>query len=270
MSDNSKNNEMWRRILTGEMTEMTTMRRVFKLIPTNPRCKLCEAPFSGVGGRVLRLTAGKSPSRVNPHFCNACYSFLTSKPGGTEIEMTLLFADIRGSTTMAQQLGTTEYSKLINRFYIAATDVFSVSDAWIDRLVGDQVVALFLPLMAGDHHARAAIGAARGLLKAVGFGTPEGPWLPLGIGVHTGVTFMGTVGTEKGMQDITVLGDTANTTARLSSVAGAGEVLISEAACAHSGIDASDCEHRSLQLKGRAEPIDVRVATLDKLGALAG
>jgi len=270
VSDNEHNNEMWRQVLTGEATDLVQMRRVFKLLPANPRCRLCHAPFKGVGGRFARLAFRRGPSRINPNYCNGCYDFLTGHPGGAEVEMTLLFADIRGSTTMAQQMGTGEYSQLIKRFYIAATAVFSETNAWIERLVGDQVIGLYFPLMAGPHHARAALRGAAQLLRAVGYGGPEEPWLPLGVGVHTGLTFMGMIGTEDGMQDFTVLGDTANTTARLSSVAAAGEALISDAACAHSGIDASGCEARSLQLKGRAEPIDVRVATVERLAALAG
>lgn len=259
-SDSTRNNELWRKVLSGESREMLAFRRFFKHIPAEPRCKLCLAPFQGVGGKFVRITMHKVPSRINPHFCNDCYDFLTANPGSTEIEMTLLFADIRGSTTLAQEMGTTAFSRLINRFYVVATHAFSETDAWIERLVGDQVIGLYLPGMAGPHHARVGIQAAQKLLHAVGYSTAGEAWLPLGVGVHTGITFMGTVGTDTGMRDITVLGDTANTAARLSSVAAAGEILISDAACTASGIDSIGLEARNLLLKGRAEPIDVRVA----------
>jgi adenylate cyclase len=177
--------------------------------------------------------------------------------------MTLLFADIRGSTTLAQEMGTTAFSHLINRFYVTATHVFMESNAWIERLVGDQVIGLYLPAMAGENHARIAVHAAQNLLRAVGYGGTDEAWLPLGVGVHTGNTFMGTVGTDSGVRDFTVLGDSANTTARLSSVAAAGEILISDAASAHARIDTTGLEARTLQLKGRLEPIDVRVAHVD-------
>jgi adenylate cyclase len=263
MSDDQNNDEMWRKILTGELKDVIAGRRFFMMFPHDPRCKLCNAPFHGVGGQLVRLAFRKGPSKVNPNYCNTCHTFLVDHPGSAEVEMTLLFADIRGSTTLAQEMGTAAFSRLINRFYVTATEVFSKSDAWIERLVGDQVIGLYLPAMAGPQHARVAIQGARDLLRAVGYGSPEGAWLPLGVGVHTGTTFMGTVGTDTGMHDITVLGDTANTTARLSSVAAAGEILISDAACAHSGIDATGLEARTLSLKGRAEPIDVRVTRVD-------
>jgi len=257
---NSKNNEIWRMVLSGEFKKMMTSRRYLKHIPSEPRCKMCLAPFRGMGGQFVRLTLRRVPSKINPHFCSGCYDFLTANPGSTEIEMTLLFADIRGSTTLAQEMGTTAFSRLINRFYVVATHVFSESNAWIERLVGDQVIGLYLPGMAGPDHAHIAIQAAQKLLQAVGYGGSGEPWLPLGVGVHTGNTFMGTVGTDNGMRDITVLGDTVNTTARLSSVAAAGEILISNITCGASGINSSGLEARNLLLKGRAEPIDVRVA----------
>ncbi|RPJ01919.1 MAG: adenylate/guanylate cyclase domain-containing protein, partial [Chloroflexi bacterium] len=135
MTDNAKNNELWRQVLTGEYKDIPKARRLMKRIPSEPRCKICNAPFSGLGGQLVRLTLGRGPSKINPHFCSGCYDLLVANPGSTEIEMTLLFADIRGSTTLAQEMGTTEFSRLINRFYVAATHVFSVSNAWIERLV---------------------------------------------------------------------------------------------------------------------------------------
>ncbi len=262
-SENSKNDEIWRYILSGEMKDFIKGRHFLKRIPSEPRCKMCNAPFGGLGAHFSRLAFKRKPSKINPHFCDGCYNMLVSNPGKTEIEMSLLLADIRGSTTLAQELGTTAFSKLINRFYVTATHVFSHSDAWIERLVGDQVIGLYLPAMAGKDHARIAIKAAQDLLRAVGYGTSSEPWLALGVGVHTGVTFMGTVGSDNGMRDFTVLGDTVNTTARLSSVAAAGEILVSDAACTHAGVDATGCEARTLQLKGRLDPIDVHVAYVD-------
>ncbi len=269
MSENNSNDEIWRQVLAGDNQAPAKLRHFFKQFPADPRCRACNSPFRGVGGRLVRLVLRNGPSKINPHFCNACYNHLVANPGGAEVEMTLLFADIRGSTTLAQELGTTAYSRLINRFYIAATHVFSETDAWIERLVGDQVIGLYLPGMAGTDHARIAIHGAEELLRAVGYGGPGDVWLPVGVGVHTGITFMGSVGTDSGMRDITVLGDAANTTARLSSVAAAGEILISDIACGHSGIDSTGLEARTLQLKGRAEPIDVRVAYVDSLVAVS-
>lgn len=263
MTDNTTHDELWRQVLTGEYKGVGKARRLLKRIPSEPRCKICNAPFNGVGGQVIRLILGRKPSKINPDFCSGCYDLLVANPGSTELEMTLLFADIRGSTTFAQKMGTAAFSRLINRFYVTATQVFTASNAWIERLVGDQVIGLYLPAMAGKNHAQIAVQAAQQLLQSVGYGSRDGAWLPLGIGVHTGNTFMGTVGTDSGMQDLTVLGDSVNTTARLSSVAMAGEILISDAASAYARIDTTGFEARTLDLKGRLEPIDVHVMHVD-------
>jgi len=263
MTDENKNNELWRMLLTGEADVLVKYRRLFKVIPADNRCRACLSPFNGVGGQVSRVIFRRVPSRVNPHFCSACYTTMQENPGGAEVNMTLVFADIRGSTTLAEDMGTLAFSSLISRFYVAATHVFSESNAWIERLIGDQVIGLYLQSMAGPDHAAVAVRGAGELLRAVGYGSPDGAWLPLGIGVHTGTTFMGSVGSDTGLRDITVLGDAPNVAARLSSMAAAGEILISDAASARAGLDVSALEARTLNLKGRAEPIDVHVTRVD-------
>jgi adenylate cyclase len=81
----------------------------------------------------------------------------------------------------------------------------------------------------------------------------------VGIGIHTGVTFVGSVGTAGTFTDFTVLGDSVNTTARLASAAGPGEIIVSSAALAHAGMKLQDAERRQMELKGKAEPIEVAV-----------
>jgi adenylate cyclase len=118
---------------------------------------------------------------------------------------------------------------------------------------------MYVPGFAGPAHARRAIEAAQELLRATGHTQPEGPWIPLGIGVHTGTAFVGSVGSEKGTSDITVLGDAANTAARLSSSARQGEILVSDAAYAAAGLDLGPMETRTLELKGKSQPVLVHV-----------
>ncbi|MGH7570658.1 MAG: adenylate/guanylate cyclase domain-containing protein [Gemmatimonadota bacterium] len=172
----------------------------------------------------------------------------------------MLFVDVRGSTHLAEEMTPASFSQLMNRFYQAATDVLIRTDAVIDKLVGDEVIGLYLPLFTGPNHARPAVLAAQELLLATGHGEEGGPWLPIGIGVHTGVAFVGTVGgAEDTVSDITALGDNVNVTARLASVAAPGEALISEASYAAGGVDLGELESRRLELKGRSEPISARV-----------
>lgn len=185
--------------------------------------------------------------------------FCEKYPGGTELEISMLFADVRGSTTLAEQMQAADFSRAMNRFYREATDVLIRSDAFIDKLVGDEVVALYFPLFTGPNHAGAAIRAAQDLL-ALSDSSSKRLELPIGIGVHTGVAFVGTVsGAEGTVTDITALGDNVNITARLASRAGPGEALVSRAAQDAAGSDLSGYESRRLELKGKSEPIDVFV-----------
>jgi adenylate cyclase len=170
----------------------------------------------------------------------------------------MLFADVRGSTPLAEKLGAMEFSRLINNFYSTATKLFIESDGLIDRLIGDQVIVLYLPGLVGPDHAVIAIEAAHALLRATGHENREGPRIPVGVGIHTGRAFVGKVGNE-GVTDFTVLGDAANLTARLSSAARAGEILISEAAVKAAHLTDGNPETQTLELKGISTPVKVWV-----------
>ena len=247
--------EDWRAFLMGDDPTFHRRQRVYRVLPASPRCKICYAPFGGAGGYVMRIM-GRSPARMNPNICGVCESATRDRPGGAEVPLSLLFADIRGSTTLAESLGTTHFSSLIARFYNAATEELLKANALIDRLIGDEVVALFVPVLTGDKHAHAALQAATGILKATGHEDAGGPWVPVGVGVHTGRAFVGAVGSA-GVSDITALGDDVNLTARLAAAASAGEIVITEATRAASGLATDGLEQRSLELKGRSAPVDV-------------
>ncbi len=252
-------NEEWRKVLKGDHPELRRGRHLFGLLPSNPRCKVCHAPFRGVGGMIMRRV-GRGPFEKNPKFCEACLVFNEQK--GVEIEISMLFADVRGSTSMAEKMSAAEFTGLMNRFFDVAMNVFVQTDAWIDRLIGDEVVALYIPGFAGPEHPKRAIEAARSLLHKTGQGAPGDPWVPIGIGVHTGKAYVGLVGAEGGVCDLTAMGDAMNVAARLTSEAEPGEAMISEAACQAAGIDDAEMERRHLELKGRAEPVEARALRL--------
>ena len=189
--------------------------------------------------------------------CRTCFNFMTQHHGGAEIECSFLFADIRGSTAMAEGMTATSFRGLLDRFYSTATMVVFDHDGSVDKFVGDELVAMFPPLMSGERHAAHAIEAAQALLEATGHAETGGPWVPLGAGVHTGLAWVGAVGDEAHVE-LTALGDTVNTTARLASAAGAGEILVTIVAAEAAGL-AGAGERRSLDLKGKELPTDVRV-----------
>jgi adenylate cyclase len=254
------NQEEWRSILMGEHPEMRRGRRFFGMLPANPRCKVCNAPFRGVGGVAMKLI-GREPFEKNPRFCKACLT--TSEQKGVEIEISMLFADVRGSTTLAETMSPAEFTQDMNRFFGEAMKVLVRTDAWVDRLVGDEVVALFIPGFAGPEHAHQAVKAAMRMLRATGHGDRGAPWMPIGVGVHTGLAYVGLVGSEGGVSDLTAMGDSMNVAARLTELAGIGEVMVSQSAFQAAKLD-SDChDRRHLDLKGRSEPIDACVFGAD-------
>jgi adenylate cyclase len=258
MTDPAANEQLWRELLTGEGSALPRYRRRRKRIPGSPRCKSCLIPLSGPFARVLSMFTDFGPSNMNPNFCNQCETFVRKHPGGAEIELTLLFADIRGSTGLAERMPAQEFRRLLNRFYEAANRVLIDSDAFVDKLVGDEVIGMYLPSLGADHPRTGAL-AARDLLLATGHGDPDGPWVPVGAGVHTGTAYVGAVGSESTVVDFTALGDAVNVTSRLAGVAAAGEVLISESTFAFVRDDFGELDMRQLEVKGRDAPVDVRV-----------
>jgi adenylate cyclase len=200
---------------------------------------------------------GRGPWDKNPMLCGLCFRMMADHHGGAEIQTTLLFADVRGSTSLAEKMQPHEFSRLISRFYGTAARVVDEWDGLVDKFVGDEAVALFVPGFAGEDHAARAVSAARSLIHETG--NDEGkPWVPLGIGVHTGVAYVGRVG-EGDACDFTAVGDAVNTTSRLASAAGAGEVLVSKAAADASMLDGTGLESRTLTLRGKDEMIDALV-----------
>lgn len=252
---------VWRRYMEqGDYEEQQRLRRIFRMLPGTPRCKNCYAPFKGLGSPVARVFYGKRPSKLNPRLCNVCEEFAAKHQGGAEVGLSMLFVDVRGSTTLAEQMSPREFSVLINRFYTTAARVLVEHDALVDKIIGDQAAGMFAPGIAGPAHARQALRSAMAIMGA--FSHEKGQQaIPMGAGVHTGIAFVGSVGEEGGTHDITVLGDAANTAARLSTMAGAGEILISKAAWEAAGLPEGTLAERVLALKGKEEPVTVYVLT---------
>jgi adenylate cyclase len=249
--------ERWRAVLMGEARGLELTKRLVRRLPAGPRCKLCLAPLRPPGSVVLRLV-GFGPSRLNRRLCRACFKAIEKTPGGAEIELSLLFADVRGSTALAERIPAQEFSQLISRFYGTAAKVVDDWEGLVDKFVGDEVVALFIPGFAGKDHAERAIGAARELLRETGNDGAE-PWVPVGVGVHTGIAYVGRVG-EDDACDFTAVGDPVNTTARLASEARAGEILVSASAAAAASFDTAGLDSRTLTLRGRDEAVEAWVA----------
>jgi adenylate cyclase len=235
--------------------ESDRVRPFAKLLPHSPRCRICHYHFAGLGGFISRIFLHLEPSKLNPQMCNVCERFARQHKGGAEVEIGMVFADVRGSTTMAEGVRPAEYSKRINRFYHAATDVIFKHDGWVEKLLGDEVVGFFVPGYTDGKHALASVEAGKHILQATGHASPSGPWIPVGVGVHTGLAFVGSVNASGGGADVSILGDAVNTAARIATQAAAGELLISDATLQKAGITSDGMQRRDLELKGKSTPV---------------
>jgi adenylate cyclase len=244
----------WREYLTRGDAMETRARRVLRFLPHGPRCKLCAAPFAGPTAPLMRAL-GKRPAYKNPNVCSSCFDFMEQHHGGAVIEGSYLFADIRGSTSLAEGMTAADFRALIDRFYKVASQVVLDNDGGVDKFVGDEIVAFYFPLMSGPRYAAAAVGTATALLHATGHDDPAGPWVPVGVGVATGPAWVGAVGDER-HTDLTALGDNVNIAARLGAAAGAGEVLMTVETALAAGVEAG-LERRNLDLKGKSTPTEV-------------
>jgi adenylate cyclase len=204
-------------------------------------------PFGGIGGRMNRLR-GNGPSRKNPSFCRGCFE--AAPIGGAEVDVGILFADVRGFTPLTDAQGPKATAALMNRFYEMATDVLTQYDALIDKLIGDEVMALFVPGFAGPEYVENMVRAAEGLLAGVGYGGAGDPWLAIGIGLDAGIAYVGNVGTGE-VKDFTALGDPVNVAARLQAQAKPGQFVMSQRVFETVPALHPEAHRLSLQLKGK-------------------
>ena len=249
-----KNEEFWRDFLEQGGDTYRGVRWFFRHIPAEPRCLMCGSPFKGPGAPLMRLI-GKRPSTANPNWCTGCFGYMTKHRGGAEVHGAFLFADIRGSTSLAERLSSSEYHGLLERYFATATSAVFKYDGFVDKFVGDEVVALFYPLLSGERYVGRAVDAAKELMRATGHGDPDGPWVPVGAGVHAGLAWFGSVG-EGTHVEMTAVGDAVNVAARLAAAAEAGEILVSADAASAAGVDPTLKRH-PLELKGKELPTEV-------------
>jgi adenylate cyclase len=241
----------WHKVLTDGHAPLVRARRLFRYLPSAPRCKMCSNPFGGPAGRVL-AAAGFTRSRKNPNLCSRCCDVLPA--GGAEVDVAILFADVRGSTALSTRSAATDFASILNRFYTAATQTLLLHDAVIDKLIGDEIMAFFVRGISGPQYRRRAVAAGMDLLTAVGYGRAEEPWLELGVAVNAGVAYVGNVGGP--VVDFTALGDPVNITARMQQHAAGGELLVAAGVADELMMTTP---RRVLELRGHEKPIDTFV-----------
>jgi adenylate cyclase len=165
-------------VLMGTSRGLRYGRRFLGSLPAGPRCKLCNSPFHGAFGPVMRMI-GKAPWPANPKYCAMCFKQLAQHRSGAEIECSFLFADVRDSTGLAESMRPAAFRGLMDQFFQAASKVLIDHDAVVDKFVGDEVIGIFIPALTGELHASRAIDAGRALLTVTGNDTDQ-PWVRVG------------------------------------------------------------------------------------------
>jgi adenylate cyclase len=246
--------EHWSAILRGDRFAALGPRlgrRAFALFPGRPRCKVCNAPYGGPITLPFRAF-GYRPSKKTPHVCARCLEW--APEGGAVVPISVLFADVRSYTSLTRSLPPDAVPALLNRFYDVASRVLLKQEGVLGQIAGDQVMGLFVPGLSGRDYPRKAVAAAAALLDAVGYGTPDGPWIEIGIGISTGEEYCGNVG-GGGFKDFTAVGEVTNSAAGLTARAAAGDTIVDGATRAGApdfSFDIGD----TVSLKGTSAPID--------------
>jgi class 3 adenylate cyclase len=241
-----------------------TVSPVEPLSPASQKLITDLATQAGLGLRFQQmreraLFARALASFLPPEVANLVEASPSALSLQEELEATILFSDIRGFSSLAEQLQPHEVAEMVGRHLAAMVDVVTRHGGVVDKFTGDAVMAVFgAPRPAPDDARRALLCAAamqRRQLKLNQAAEPEGlPTSQIGIGINTGPVIAGTVG-GPGRLNYTVLGDAVNVAQRLESQAGGGQILAAAATVLRAGLDRAE-PLGPLGIKGRRDPVD--------------
>ena len=200
---------------------------------------------------------GRAQAALRRYLGNAITDQILERPsfvgvGGTRQTISVLHADVRGYTTVAEALAPEAVLELLLRYHGAAVAVLQEAGATLDRYIGDTVLALWNAPNPQAGHARLALRGALVLRTAT---QAVGKELEYGIGLHTGEAVVGNLGSDRYM-NYTAVGDTVNVAARLQSAAPAGGIVCSAALLADAGPGIQARRLGELTVKGRRQPVE--------------
>lgn len=182
--------------------------------------------------------------------------------------VSIVFVDVRNSTELSTRIGPTAFAAAMRKFYAFATGVFYETDGFVMDLIGDEVMAVYPPGFSGAAHAKKALDAAKQLVCREAVETADGLPMQLGVGVHTGLAFVGTVSHAPGdVKDVPAQGQCVNLAARLAAEALPREALLTEQIAAEALEGKEDLERRELRIKGKDLPVNVLVYRGDSASA---
>lgn len=216
-----------------------------------PQCGICGTVLIGPLSHVFRAAGIKRSSR-NPNLCSRCDTHVEE---GSVVEVTVLFADLSSFTELTQELGPERTHELVDAFLRTATDAITRRGGFIDKYIGDAVMALFnVPIKQSDHERR-AVTAALELQSRMGeLGRRFQMDLKAAAGIASGWARVGRLGSGES-RDITAIGDVVNLAARLEAKTRPGEVLVSGDVYAKVAGDYPGVAEERLSLKGFKEPL---------------
>jgi adenylate cyclase len=192
--------------------------------------------------------------------------------GGTEREVTILFADIRRFTRLSEGMKASDVVALLNEVFQLASDRILEHGGTIDKFIGDSVMAYFgAPVPDVDHPlqaVRAAVAIQQALAERNGRFAPDALRVEIGVGIHTGVVVVGTIGSDR-RSDFTAIGDAVNVAHRLEKLARPAQILVSEAVQRRVRAALRLRFEGERQLSGRLEPVHVYSVELEGRGATA-
>ena len=207
---------------------------------------------------------GIRPSRMNPNICTICELMFTRvmKARKVTVDVSVLFADLRGYTTLSQSHSADSVSSLLDIFYDECAEAIWEYDGLLNKTTGDAVMAIFnFPIRHHDHAERAVLAAreiqrrcqARRQMLAAAQEGFDGSELGVGIGINSGDASFGEFG--RSHRDLTAIGTVVNTAARAQSVAEAGQILITQAVRDRASQQTAQSESRDYSLKGFTQPV---------------
>lgn len=222
-------------------------------------------PLRGLASLPFRAF-GIRPSRMNPNTCTICELMFTHimKARKIDVDVSVLFADLRGYTSLSQSHSADAVSSLLDVFYDECASAIWEFDGLLNKTLGDAVMAIFnFPIIHHDHAERAVLAAReiqrrcharRQLLVTQGMGL-DGSELGVGIGIASGEISFGEFG--RSHRDLTAIGPVVNTAARAQSAAEIGQILVTKAVCNQAPHQTAECEGREYHLKGFARPVEL-------------
>jgi adenylate cyclase len=216
-----------------------------------PQCTVCGTALSGPLSYIFRL-AGISRSTRNPNICNRCNTHIEE---GRIVELSVLFADLSKFTELTHDLGPEQTHEVVNAFLDQATNALVKHGAFIDKYIGDAVMAFFnVPIQQEDHTAQAVAAAVEiqaGLEELRGRFNLD---LNSAIGIAAGWARVGSLGSAI-RKDYTAIGDVVNLAARLEGQAQPGEILVQDNVYEKVATDFPNACPETLTLKGFHEPV---------------